>query len=203
MANKKKLLIATRNKGKLPEIVMELNDLPLEFLSLNDISNLAPDFEVEEPAMTFEGNAIIKAIMFGKKTGSTTLAEDAGLEVDALGGRPGVYSARYAIGTDRERCQKLLGELKDVPDEERGAQFHAVFAVYDPVTHKIRTCEGIYRGRIIREPKGSNGFGFDPIFYSDDLKKTYAEMTMEEKNSVSHRGRALNKVWEVLKNEFI
>lgn len=199
----KKLLIATRNKGKFPEIVAELKDLPIEFLNLRDIKDLPENFEVEEPATTFEGNAIIKAMTIGKKTGLMTLAEDAGLEVDALGGRPGVYSARYAPGTDEDRYRKLLDELKLVVDVERGAQFRAVIAIYDPTTDKIRTCEGIYRGIIIKEPRGSNGFGFDPIFYNSGLRRTNAEMTIEEKNSVSHRGMALRKARAIIEKEFI
>src|SRR3989338_425353 len=108
-----KLLIATRNGGKFPEIISKLKGLNLQFLNLNDISDLPPDFEVEEPAMTFEGNAIIKAMTLGKKTGLVTLADDSGLEVDALDGRPGVFSARYASGSEIDRCRKLLDELKE------------------------------------------------------------------------------------------
>ena len=122
----KKLLIGTRSKGKFPEIVSELSGLPFVFLNLNDVSELPPDFEVEEPALTFEGNSLIKAMTLGKKTGVLTLAEDAGLEVDALGGRPGVFTARYAPGTDEDRCRKLLDELQHVPEEKRTARFRAV-----------------------------------------------------------------------------
>ena len=197
----KKLLIATRNRGKFPEIVSKLKGLPFEFLDLNDV--LLGDYEVEESAMSFEGNAIIKSIIFGKSTELLTLADDSGLEVDALQGRPGVYSARYAPGTDEERYKKLLGELENVPDNERGAQFRCVVAIYDPQGDKVRICEGIYRGKIKKEPQGSNGFGYDPIFYNEDLKKTNAEMSTEEKNSVSHRGRALKKACEILEKEFL
>lgn len=198
----KKLLIATRSKGKLPEIIAGLQGSPFEFLSIADVKELPPDFEVEEPAMTFEGNAIIKAMTLGKKTGLLTLAEDAGLEVDALDGRPGVYTARYAPGTDEDRYRKLLGELDNTPDGKRGARFRCVMAIYDPTNDKIRTCDGVYEGRIIREPQGSGGFGYDPIFFNDTLGKTNAEMTMEEKTAVSHRGAALRKVKEILEEEF-
>jgi len=198
----RKLLIATRNKGKFSEIVSKLNGLPFEFLNLNDAPSLPPGYDVEEPAATFEGNAIIKAMTLGKKTGLLALADDSGLKVDALGGRPGVYSARYAPGTDEDRYRKLLGELKNTPDDKRGAQFHSVIAIYNPSTDKVRTCEGIYRGRIIREPKGTNGFGFDPVFWNESLGKTNAEMSVEEKNSVSHRGMALAKAREILEKEF-
>lgn len=198
----KKLLIATRSKGKFPEIVAELKDLPLEFLNLNT-ADLPPNFEIEEPALTFEGNAIIKAMTLGKKTGLLTLAEDSGLQVDALDGRPGVYSARYAPGTDADRNAKLLAELENVPEDKRTARLRIVVAIYDPTNDKVRTCEGVYEGTITFEPKGEHGFGYDPIFFDPKFDKTYAELTLEEKNSVSHRGKALRKAKEVLQNEFI
>lgn len=200
--NKRKLLITTGNEGKFPEIVSELRGLPLEFVNLVDVG-YPPDYEIEEPAETFEGNAIIKAMTMGKRIGLLALADDSGLEVDALGGRPGVLSARYAQGTDADRRAKLLGELKSVPDDKLGAQFRCVIAIYDPDNDKIRTCDGVYRGRIIREERGANGFGYDPIFYNDELKKTNAEMSVEEKNSVSHRGKALRKAREILTEEFL
>lgn len=198
----KKLLIATRNKGKFPEIKDALKGLPLEFLNLNDIPEFPLDYELEEPAMTFEGNAIVKAMTLGKKTGLMVLADDSGLEVDTLKGRPGVYSARYAPGTDEDRYRKLLEELKDVPDEKRTAQFRCVIAIYDPASDRVRTCEGAYRGRILREPRGTNGFGYDPVFYIEAMGKTGAETTLEEKNSVSHRGLALKKARAILESEF-
>lgn len=201
--SKKNILIATRSKGKFPEIVSKLKGLPFEFLHLNDVENFPQDYEVDEPAMTFEGNAIIKAMTFGKKTGFIVLADDSGLEVDALGGRPGVYSARYVPGMDEDRNRELLKELKDVPDHKRGAQFRCVIALYDPQDEKIRTCDGVCRGRIAREPKGENGFGYDPIFYNEELRKTTAEMGLEEKNSISHRGKALERAYRILEDEFL
>ncbi|MBI2550890.1 RdgB/HAM1 family non-canonical purine NTP pyrophosphatase [Candidatus Uhrbacteria bacterium] len=197
----RKLLVATRNKGKIEEIRSELKDLAFNVVGLEE-AGVPKDFDVEEPAMTMEGNAIIKAMAYGRKTGLLTLSEDAGLEVDALDGRPGVFSARYAPGTDEDRYRKLLSEMAGVPDEKRGAQFRAVVALYDPNNEKIRTCEGIYRGVIIREPRGTNGFGYDPVFYNADLKKTNAEMSREEKNAVSHRGMALRKAKTILDDEF-
>lgn len=199
----KKLLIATRSKGKFPEIISLLEKLPFEFTNLNDIPQLPKDYEVEEPATTFEGNAIIKAMTIGNRTGLLTLAEDAGLEVDALDGRPGVYTARYAPGTDEDRYMKLLNELKDVPDKNRTARFRAVIAIYDPDNEKIRTCDGVYEGEIAIKPTGTNGFGYDPVFFSTKLQKTNAEMTLNEKNSVSHRGMALRKAREILQKEFM
>lgn len=195
--SKQKLLIATRNKGKIEEIRLELNDLPFEVVGLEE-AGVPKEFDVEESAMTMEGNAIIKAMTYGRETNLLTLSEDAGLEVDALGGRPGVFSSRYASGTDSDRYQKLLSELASVPDDKRGAQFRAVVALYDPNSEKIRTCEGVYRGSISHEPKGTNGFGYDPIFWNDNLEKTSAEMTKEEKNAVSHRGRALREAKVIL-----
>lgn len=152
--------------------------------------------------MTMEGNAIIKAFTYGHKTGLLTLSEDAGLEVDALGGAPGVFSARYCQGTDQDRYLKLLKEMKNISGQDRTAQFKAVVAIYDPQSGKIRTCQGIYRGKIITEPRGQNGFGYDPIFLNEKMNKTNAEMTVEEKNSVSHRGQAWRQAMEILKNEF-
>jgi len=199
----KKLLIATRSRGKFPEIVSELNGLPFEFVSLNDVSEVPSNFEAEETESTLEGNAVLKATTFGKKAELLTLAEDTGLEVDALGGRPGVYTARYAPGTDEDRYRKLLNELKDVPEGKCTACFRTVVAIYNPKNDTTKICEGIYEGRIAVKPKGSNGFGYDPIFYNVELGKTNAEMTREEKNKVSHRGKALRKAKEILLRDFL
>lgn len=197
-----KLLIATRNQGKIAEIREALADLAVEIVGLDD-AGVPKDFIVEEPAATLKDNAIIKAKSYGRKTGLLTLAEDAGLEVDALGGKPGVLTARYAPGTDEDRWRKLLQEMANVPDEARTAQFRAVAAIYDLVSEKVRTCEGIYRGRIIRVPRGTAGFGYDPIFFNEELQKTNAEMGLAEKNSVSHRGQALRQARDILLREFL
>lgn len=200
---KRELVVATRNKGKFEEIVAELKILPFEFFAMDDRKEIPHDFSVPETAITFEGNAILKATAIGKMTKTLALADDSGLEVDALGGRPGIFSARYVQGTDKDRFRKLLEELKDVPDGKRGAQFHTVIAFYDPVTEKIRTCEGICRGIIIRKPQGINGFGYDPVFYHEGLSKTVAQMSLEEKNKVSHRGIALLKARRILMENFL
>lgn len=194
----RKLLVCTRSKGKFPEIVRKLEGLPFEFLNLNDIKEIPKDFEVEETKETFEGNAILKARTIGEMTGLLTLADDSGLEVDALAGRPGVYSARYAPGTDCDRCEKLLGELEGVPEEKRTARFRCVVAVYDPRTKVVKTGAGKCEGKITLVPRGSNGFGYDPVFFNPSLGKTNAELTTEEKNKISHRGRALEKVRSLL-----
>lgn len=199
----RKLLIATRSKGKFPEIVAEIQGLTFKYLNLNDIPQLPKNYEVEEPATTFEGNAIIKAMTLGNKTGILTLAEDAGLCVDALDGKPGVYSARYTKGTDEDRYKKLLVELKGVLEKNRTARFVAVIAIYDPENKKVRTCKGVYEGRITEKPAGRGGFGYDPVFFNTKLQKTNAQMTVKEKNLVSHRGKALRKAKQILKKEFL
>ena len=196
-------MIATRSKGKFPEIIAVLAGLPFEFINLNDIPELPRGYEVEEPATTFEGNAIIKAMTLGKKTGLLTLADDSGLEVDALGGAPGVYSARYAPGSDEDRYNKLLQALSDVPGEKRTARFRCVIALYDPSSDRVRTCDGSVEGSMLTEPRGTNGFGYDPIFFTTELQKTMAQATLEEKNTMSHRGRALQKARAILQNDFL
>ena len=196
----RELLIATRNKGKYSEIVAGLSGMPFTLLSLEEVEAGA---DVEEPAVTFEGNALIKAFTYGKRTGKLVLAEDSGLEVDALGGRPGVLSARCAEGTDAERNQKILTELSGIPESERTAQFRTIIAIYDPErADKVRTCDGVSKGHIAPEARGTNNFGYDPIFWYDDAAKTGGEMTLTEKMRVSHRGRALVKARELLLSEF-
>ncbi len=198
----KKLLIATRNEGKLVEIKKSLEGFDFDVVGLDDI-DIPADFDVEEPAMTFEGNALIKALSYGHKTNLLTLSEDTGLEVDALNGRPGVYSARWVNGSDEDRYIALLKELEGVSHDKMGAQFRTVVALYDPSTKKVRTCEGVYRGEIIVIPRGGEGFGYDPIFLNTELNKTNAEMSVDEKNKVSHRGKALRKAKEILLNEYL
>lgn len=199
----KKLVIATRNKNKLEEIkniFLDLGESGIEVVGLDE-AGVSPDFNVEEPASTYEGNAILKAILLGQKSNSIVLADDSGLEVDALDGRPGVYSARYGGGNSMDGCNKILAELKDVSDEKRGAQFVCVMAVYDPQSSKIRTCQKYWTGKIIHEVRGSNGHGYDPIFLNE-LGKTNAEVTSEEKNKISHRYACLKEIIPILKNEF-
>lgn len=193
---KRKLLISTSNSGKLAEIRSAFKELPFEIIGLAE-AGLPADFDVEEPAKTFEGNAIIKAMTIGAKTGLLTLADDSGLEVDVLGGRPGVHSARYGTSSE-DRRRRLLEDLAGVPGDKRGAQFHCVIAIFDPQTMRVRTCEGISRGTILKEKRGENGFGFDPLFLDESLGKTYAEMSMEQKASISHRGKALVRAYRIL-----
>ena len=198
----RKLLIATRSKGKFPEIIKALQGLSFEFLNLNDVKEIPRDFEVEETGKTYQENAILKARTYGKMAGFLTMADDSGLEIDALGGKPGIYSSRWIPGTFPEKCQKILEMLKDVPEEKRGARFICVIAIYDPDKDKTQTCQGIYEGQIAFESKGELGFGYDPIFYNPDFGKTTAEISLEQKQKISHRGKALEKAREILK-EFI
>lgn len=195
----RELLIATSNAGKLKEMRELLEDVPFKILTLADVE---AGEEVEETGETLGENAILKARVYGARTGKLTLAEDTGLEVDALGGAPGVRSARYGKD-DSDRNAKLLKELADVPEEKRGAVFRTVAAIYDPERDLLRTTEGTCRGRILREPRGNKSFGYGPLFYADELGKTLSEAEMEERNTVSHRGRAIAKAREILLEEFV
>ena len=196
----RELLIATANEGKLREIKALLEGFSFKVLGLSDV-DITKD--VEEPAQTFEGNAIIKAMTYGKLSNMLSLAEDSGLEIDVLDGRPGVFTKRYTEGTADNGHAKIFDELKDVPDEKRGAQFRSVIVIYDPVNDKVRVCEGVARGYITREARGTNGFGQDPIFLYDDSGKTGGDMTSDEKNSISHRSKSLAKAKEILLTEFV
>jgi XTP/dITP diphosphohydrolase len=196
----RELLVATNNKGKIDEIRTLLTDAPFTLLSLADVGI---SFDVEETATTFEGNSIIKAMTYGAMSGKLTLSEDSGLAIDALGGGPGVYTKRYAEGTSDNGHAKFFEEMKDVPDEMRSAQFISVITLYDPGTHRVHLCEGVAHGKITREARGTNGFGQDPIFLYDGTTKTGGEMTMEEKNAVSHRAKSLAKAKEMLLKEFV
>lgn len=186
----RELLLASKNSGKIREIKEILSDVPYVIRILADVGITE---DVPEKGNSFEENAVLKAEFIGDKTKLLTLAEDSGLEVDALGGRPGIYSARYAEGTDEDRINKLLNELKDMPYEKRTARFKAVVALYDPSTKKVHTFNGVSEGYITDKPVGKNGFGYDPIFFNLDLGKTNAEVSLEEKNQVSHRSRALQR----------
>lgn len=193
----KKLVVATRNKHKLLEIQAILQDLPgFTLVSLNEYPH-AP--EVEEDQDSFLGNARKKALTIANYTGELTIADDSGLSVDALAGEPGVHSARYAgpKATYTDLCQKLLTNLKDIPDEQRTARFTTVISGALPnklLFDVVGTCEG----RIIREMRGEQGFGYDPVFLYPELNKTFAELTAEEKNTISHRARALQQLPKAL-----
>lgn len=186
------LVVATRNKGKVTEIAAALAALPVEVLSLEGFPAVP---EAEESGDTFTANAILKATHYALHTGQACLADDSGLEVDALNGAPGVYSARYAgpEASDAACNAKLLTALADVPDGGRTARFRCVLAYVDP-DGTLLTAEGTCEGIILREPRGTGGFGYDPLFYLPAAAKTLAEMTTAEKNAVSHRGQALRNM---------
>lgn len=192
------IVLATRNKKKVEEIRRITAELPITVLSLGDFPDCP---ETVEDRDTFEGNAVKKASEVCARTGKPALADDSGLEVNALGGAPGVYSARYADGAggnDVRNYEKLLFELKDVPDEKRGAQFVCCMALAFP-DGAVKTFFGIAKGRIEREPKGKTGFGYDPVFIPEGHKRTFAEMSGEEKDILSHRGKAIEKLADFIK----
>jgi len=190
------LLVATRNRDKLKEISDILADLNLEIISLADRKDLP---EVEEDAPTVRENAIQKAVVIAKAAKMLTLADDTGLEVKALGGEPGVRSARYAgeKATYHENNQKLLAALRGVPLEDRTASFRCVVAIADE-NGLVDTVEGICNGLILEEERGGGGFGYDPLFLPDGQVKTFAELSPDVKNRISHRAKALQKAWAVL-----
>jgi len=183
------LLIGTRNKKKAAELRHLLADLPVDVLDLLDV---APELKVEETGATFEANAIAKATEVARATGLLTLADDSGLEVDALDCRPGVHSARFAGDdqNDARNIAKVLKLMKDIPKERRTARFRCVVAVARP-EKVLFTTEGVCSGLIASEPKGARGFGYDPVFYSLELEKTFAEVPSEVKHRYSHRAKAL------------
>lgn len=191
-----RLLIATRNEGKLREYEELLAGLPLTMTFLRGERILE---EVEETGETFSQNAILKAGGYARISGLLTLADDSGLEVDALGGEPGVHSARYAgpRATDEDRYQLLLERMRDVPWEERRARFRCVIAVAEP-EGGAWTTEGTCEGVITLAPKGEHGFGYDPIFYLPDQEQTMAQLAPEVKNRMSHRARAAQGIRLIL-----
>ncbi len=193
----KKIVFATGNKGKVKEIQMILADLGVEVTTMKDEGIYV---DVEENGVTYEENAMIKAREVAKYTDAIVMADDSGLEIDYLNKEPGIYSARY-MGEDtsyRIKNSNLINRLTDVPDEQRTARFVCAIAAVLPDGKELTT-RGIIEGRIGYEEKGENGFGYDPIFYVPEFGKTTAELTEEEKNKVSHRGRALEIMKEELK----
>lgn len=192
----KRLVFATKNPGKLKEVAEILADMPYEVVSLAAYPD-APD--VDETGSTFVENAILKAREYARFTGEMTVADDSGLEIDALDGAPGVRSSRFAP-TDPERIAKVLALMKDVPDEKRTARFRCAIAVAWP-GKRVETCEAKVEGTIAHEPRGDKGFGYDPIFQVTELGRRMAELESGEKNAVSHRGRALRSAKKLLLEE--
>jgi len=198
MREKQKLLIATTNEGKYREITHFLGDLPFQLVNLSDlVHSIHPPEETED---TFEGNALIKARYYGEKTDFLTLADDGGLCLDALGGWPGVESARLGR-TKEDRIAKIMAALKT---KDRTAAFRVVLTCFDPNQKIHFSAAGELRGRILEQPvaKGDTMWGYNSIFYVEELGKTYGEMTIQEKNSVSHRGQALFKIKRYLQNQY-
>jgi XTP/dITP diphosphohydrolase len=191
-----RLLLATNNKGKAREYRTLLRGIPYEMVT-PDSQGITT--EVDESGGSFEENARLKATTLARESGLLALADDSGLEVDALGGAPGALSHRFAGegASDDDRIALLLAMLKNVPEKERTAQFRCVIAVATP-EGKSELYTGICRGVITNEPKGNNGFGYDPVFYLPEPGRTMAELTLEDKNKVSHRARAAAKAREAL-----
>jgi len=194
MSDPKRIVLATRNQGKVKEFNKLFAALGWEAVSLGEYPD-AP--EVIEDGETFEANAVKKAVTIANALQMTAVADDSGLEVDALGGRPGVYSARYAgeHATDEENWRKLLEELKEVPMAKRTARFRCTLAFVEPGGEPIvatGSCEGI----ILHEPSGTGGFGYDPVFYLPERMCTMAQLSPEEKNQISHRAVAMRKLLE-------
>jgi XTP/dITP diphosphohydrolase len=188
-----RLLIATTNPGKVREYRALLAGLDLDLVGLKDVGI---DVDVDETGDTYAANAELKARAYAQLSGLATLADDSGLEVAALGGRPGVHSARYAPDSPA-RIQKLLNEMITVPDDQRAAQFQCVIVLATP-DGSITTTQGSCDGVIAHEARGMNGFGFDPVFYMPEHSATMAELPEDFKNQISHRARAAQKVRAIL-----
>lgn len=193
------LLVATYNPGKIIELASLLDALPLRLRSLSEFSSIQA---VEETSTTFAGNAALKATGYARQTGLWTLADDSGLEVAALSGAPGVLSARYAgpEASDAERVERLLAELFHTHDTERRARFMCVIAIADPQAQVVNVTEGRCEGHLAHAPRGTGGFGYDPIFIPDGYRQTFGELPAEVKQSISHRARALHSAGAFLRH---
>jgi XTP/dITP diphosphohydrolase len=201
MSEHTELLVATNNSGKVRELSQLLSDFPLRLRLLDEFQGID---EAEETGETFAENATIKALHYSARAGLLTLSDDSGLSVDALGGAPGVRSARYAgrEATYAERMSKLLGELDATGDDERRARFVCVIAVADPSAGALHTFEGTCEGRIARAPRGAGGFGYDPLFIPDGHEQTFGDLPAEVKHTLSHRARALHQAARHLRELF-
>lgn len=195
------LVVASQNSHKLKEISDILSDLPLKITAASEIADLPV---IEEDGRTFTANAVKKALVTAKHLKRTTIADDSGLTVDYLNGKPGVYSARYCgyLGTDEQNNEKLLYKMKDVPWEKRDAQFHCVIAVAKP-NGEVCTCRGVCHGKIGYRMQGNNGFGYDPIFFLPKYNLTCAEISLDLKNKISHRAQALKQLKKLLSEELV
>ena len=192
------LVLATRNLHKGAEITVLLSDLGIKIRPLADFPD-AP--EVLEDGESCEANAVKKAVTIAVYTGLPTIADDTGLAVDALGGRPGAYAARYAgpQATYEDNWRKLLAELEGIPQSQRTARFMTVAAIADPLSGKVDIANGILEGMIAEAPAGTEGFGYDPVFIVPALGKTLAQLTSAEKNRISHRAKAFSHAKEIIR----
>jgi XTP/dITP diphosphohydrolase len=190
------IIVASRNKGKVREIRKTLNGLGFRIYSLGDFSDVP---EIEEDGKSFAENALKKARFYSKYFGKLTLSDDSGLEVDILKGLPGIYSARYAGkgATNRENNEKLLREMEGFPLSKRGARFKCAIAIVSPDGREA-VVEGSCKGRIGFREVGGKGFGYDPLFILPRFGRTMAQLSIEEKNRVSHRGKALKKLKKII-----
>lgn len=188
----KEIVVATQNRGKIAEIILALAQLPIKVLALSDFG---PIPEAVEDGASFTENALLKARYYARLTGKACLADDSGLEVDALQGAPGIYSARFAGETadDNANNQKLLGALAHTQAAARTARFRCVLAFVD-TDDSVMTTDGVCEGRISEEMRGQGGFGYDCLFYVPELNRMMAELSKEEKNAISHRGHALRSM---------
>ena len=196
------LLVATHNRGKVKEIARMLDGLDIQFKTLADLDI---EFDVDETAPDFMGNAILKAEQYAKMSGYLTLADDSGLEVDALGGKPGVHTKRYggAELDDEGRYLYLLENLAATAEPERGARFRCVMVLANGEGEILGSAEGVCEGKIAGEPAGSNGFGYDPVFFVAEKERTMAQLSGAEKNELSHRGRALKAIEPLLRQNLV
>ena len=195
------MILASNNAHKVFEVQAILADLGEKIIPQREAGC---DFEVEETGTTFEENAYLKAIAVTRATGQPAIADDSGLEVDALGGEPGVYSARYTGNhedTDEDRNNYLLKKLGDTPMEQRTARFVSCICLTFPNGDVLRS-RGTMEGKILFAPRGSNGFGYDPLFQADGYDRSNGELTPEEKNAISHRGKALRQIRKELENYY-
>ncbi len=195
----RKIVIASNNAGKIKEIQNILGNNKFEFLSLKEVGFYQDILEDQD---SFEGNAYKKAESVARVVNEIVLADDSGLEVDILNGQPGVFSARFSgkNATDEKNNEKLLKMMKDVPEEKRGAQFRCVIVIILP-NGKSFKAEGICRGKITDKPNGNKGFGYDPIFIPEGYNKTFGQMEKDEKNRISHRFLALQRLKEIMMGE--
>ena len=194
------IVLATHNRGKMKEMSSILAHLPVKLLTLDDFPQIG---EIPETGETLKENAFIKAETVHQKTGLPALADDTGLEVDALDGAPGVHSSRYdgETATFEDNCRKMMQEMDGIPAEERTARFHTVIAFVSNSGNEWT--EGMVEGRILDKKRGDGGFGYDPLFYYPPLKKTFAELNSEQKNNISHRGKALRNFCQILEKRIL